>query len=304
MVTGLNAARRRVGEWDLEGLSLAAAVLLGLIFGVAQATGVVAIPIDFVIYWRNADLGNLYPVRWTDTEDPYLYPPILAQLLVPLRLIPFEVAQVGWSILCFGSLWYCARSWTIPIVIVGFVAIWLPPDNFFGFGLEYALLGNVQLPMAAAIVAGMRHPGWFAVPIVTKVTAGVGLLWYAFRGEWRQFATGLWVTAMIVTASLVLAPEAWLDWVRFTVDNYGMATVPPIVGPPLPIRIGAAVALVAWGARTNRPWVVSVAGAIALPALYGVRSFMSVAIGAWALRRRAREETAEPDSLVIPAKAA
>lgn len=301
MVTGVSAARRRVSEWDLERLSLAAALLLGLLFGVAQATGIIAIPIDFVIYWRNTDLDHLYPVNWTDNQNPYLYPPVLAQVLLPLHVLPYELVQIAWTVVCFASLWYCVRAWTVPIIALGFVAIWLPVDNILGAGLEYALLGNVQLPMAAAIVAGIRHPGWFAFPIVTKVTAGVGLLWYLFRGEWRQFAVGVGATATIVAVSFLISPATWTDWLRFTVDNYGQASVPPIVGPPLPLRLAAAVTLVAWGARTNRPWVVAIAGAVALPALYGVRSFVSVAFGAWALRRSVPPPRSEREEATIPA---
>lgn len=37
-------------------MSLAASVVLGIIFGVAQATKIIAFPIDLVIYWQNTNL--------------------------------------------------------------------------------------------------------------------------------------------------------------------------------------------------------------------------------------------------------
>ena len=266
-------------------MSLAASILLGIIFGIAQAARVIAFPIDLVIYWQNTNLDALYPVLVTDSPTPFLYPPVLAQILLPLHVLPFEIVEVAWTTLCFVSLWYCVRIWTIPVVILGLISIWLPPDNILGAGLEFVLLGNVQIPMAAAIVAGMRHPAWFAIPILTKITTGVGLLWYAFRAEWRPFAIGIAATALVVAVSFLLSPGAWADWIQFAIRNYGVPSVPPVVGPPLPVRLGAAVLLVAWGARTNRPWVVAIAGAMANPGLYGVRSFVAVALGAWALSR-------------------
>ena len=280
--------RRRAGlgrsGLDLERLSLGAALIFGLVFGVGQATGRMPFPIDFVIYWKNTNLDALYPVYVTDGPTPYLYAPVLAQLLLPLHALPFELVETGWTVLCFLSLWYCVRVWTIPVVIGGFLSIWIQPRDGILGTVEWVFLGNVQVPMAAAIVAGMRHPGWFAVPLLTKVTPGVGLLWYAFRGEWRRFGLGLLIAGTIAVVSLLLAPGTWADWLAFLSRNNGRPAVPPDVGPPLALRLLAAVLLVAWGARTNRPWVVAVAGALALPVIYGVRYFMAVAMGAWALR--------------------
>jgi hypothetical protein len=282
------AIRRRTASGiprsELERLSLAAALICGVVFGVGQATGRLPFPIDFVIYWQNTNLDALYPNYVTDGPTPYLYVPVLAQLLVPFHVLPFELVEVGWTVVCFLSLWYCVRVWTIPVVIGGFLSIWIQPHDGILGTVEWVFLGNVQVPMAAAIVAGMRHPGWFAVPLVTKVTPGIGLLWYAFRGEWRRFALGVGITAVIAAVSFLLAPGTWADWLAFLIRNNGRPAVPPDVGPPLPLRLGAALLLVAWGARTNRPWVVAVAGALALPVIYGVRYFAAVAMGAWALR--------------------
>ncbi len=74
------------------------------------------------------------------------------------------------------------------------------------------------MPMAAAIVLAMRSspawsPGWFAIPILTKLTAGVGLLWFPFRREWRPFAIGVGITAAVSLISFVVSPAAWIEWI-------------------------------------------------------------------------------------------
>ena len=47
-------------------------------------------------------------------------------------------------------------------------------------------VGQVHLFIAAAIVLGFRWPALWAFNILTKVTPGVGLLWFLVRREWRS----------------------------------------------------------------------------------------------------------------------
>jgi hypothetical protein len=63
--------------------------------------------------------------------------------------------------------------------------------------------------------------------------------------------------------------------------NVGTAAWIPI---PLLIRLPAAVLLVLWGARTNRPWTVPTASMLALPVLWAVGLAMltaAFAVSAW-----------------------
>jgi hypothetical protein len=55
-----------------------------------------------------------------------------------------------------------------------------------------------------------------------------------------------------------------------------------------PLRVIAGVLIVAWGARTNRRWPVAIAAGIALPALYGLASGVSVALAAYGIWRDGR----------------
>jgi hypothetical protein len=100
---------------------------------------------------------------------------------------------------------------------------------------------------------------------LTKVTPGVGLLWFAVRREWRSLGIALGVTAglLLVTAPLV---PAWLGSLAANQGYTGPGYFTVMV--PLLPRLAAAALLVAWGARTDRAWVLPVAVTIAVPVLW------------------------------------
>ncbi|MCY7419890.1 MAG: hypothetical protein LH650_15635, partial [Chloroflexi bacterium] len=119
-----------------------------------------------------------------------------------------------------------------------------------------------------AIVLGFRHPWTWSFVLLTKPTCGIGLLGFAVRREWRQLAIALGVTAGIVGVSFVLAPAMWQEWVDYLLTNASGTPGGAWVPVPLWLRVGVSVAIVVWGARTDRPWTVPVASVIALPVLW------------------------------------
>lgn len=254
---------------------------LGVIFGAAAVAGKAPLPGDAWVYWTNAP--------GTYAANVYVYPPVLSQLIEPLRWVDaWQVYVVGWMALCFASLGYVLGRWAflaVVLVIPDYIIGW--GDQWWAAPIESVLMGNVTLPLVAAIVLGMRHPAIWAVPILTKLTVGVGVLWFAFRGEWRAFGIALGATVAVVAGSFLLAPDAWTGYGRFVLDNTGTTVNgPPLWGPPLALRLPVAVLLLAWGARTDRMWVVPVACSLAVVGLYGYATIAAVACGAFALRRQ------------------
>jgi hypothetical protein len=139
--------------------------------------------------------------------------------------------------------------------------------------------GNVSLLLAVAIVIGFRWPAAWALVVLTKITPGVGLLWFAVRREWRSLFIAVATTAVIVAASAIVMPAAWRQWLDVIVANAGKGGTWASVPVPLVVRLPAAVAIVAWGARTDRRWTVPVASMLALPALwYGGLSMLLAVI--------------------------
>jgi hypothetical protein len=125
--------------------------------------------------------------------------------------------------------------------------------------------GNIHLLLAVAIVVGFRYPAAWAFVLLTKVTPGIGLLWFAVRKEWRNLAIALGATAAISLVTLLIVPNMWWQWLTFLSSNPTVDTPLISITPPLPLRLFIAAAVVTYGARTNRRWTVPVAATIALP---------------------------------------
>ena len=128
--------------------------------------------------------------------------------------------------------------------------------------------GNISLLLAVAIVLGFRWPAMWAFVVLTKVTPGIGLLWFAVRREWRTLGIALAATAFVAGGSALTMPLAWQQWVHVLIANAGRDGTWAAVPIALWVRLPMAVALVVWGARTDRRWTVPVASMLALPALW------------------------------------
>jgi hypothetical protein len=285
------AARRhaafRLG-WRPD-LSRDGMLLIGLVIGVGHAVGALFTPVDAVIYWNAGTTTDLYPEAWSE-PGALVYPPPLAQLSAVLQPIGWPVFVVSLMVATFGAFWYCARRWSLPLVALGipyFVGIPGPLAEIGATFLGYALLGNLQWILAALTIMAFRHPALYSVLLMTKLTVAVGWWWHVFREEWRPAAIGAGATLAVLLVSVIAGFELWVGFVGFVVRNLSLADPPlPLFAIPLWLRLPTAIALVTWGARTNRPWTVPVAAGWALPALYGFGlGFLPFWVAAWQLRR-------------------
>lgn len=246
-------------------------LLAGLLSGIGQITGRVSPPLDSLAYWAAGTSKLLYPEHWSQVGNGFLfYPPVVAQVSALLQPIGWNVFDVVWNIVIFGCFWYCAGNWSLPLVGLGLLPVAGVPVPVVGTFLGYALLGNMQWLLAALVVLALRHPSAWAVQVVTKTGPAVGALWHVFRGEWRAVASAFCATATVVAISFAFAPSMWAEWAGFVARNYTFANPPdPLFPVPFSVRAVSAVALLAWGARTDRRWTVPIAAGWALPALYG-----------------------------------
>jgi hypothetical protein len=222
---------------------------------------------DSFAYWHAAPL-HPYDAP-LGTVGSYTYSPAFVQALSPLQLLPFGVFFVLWdSFLIVNLVWLTRRN----------ALVWLV---FLPVTLEL-YHGNVDLLLATVCVLGFEYPALWSIGLLTKVTPGVSLLWFVVRREWRSLALALGATVAISALSFAIAPSAWFDWVRFLTTSE--ANGPQVnnwyqfLFPPLWLRLVAASALVAWGARTDRRWVVPVASTIAMPVLWVISPALLTAI--------------------------
>ena len=210
--------------------------------------------IDAIAWWQ-INLANLYG----GMHDPGLigafrYAPVIAWLFVP-------ASWVAWSVLIAA---YLALNALALLVMTGRRAI------LFVLAFPPVLLelvnGNISIFMALAVWAGLRWPVSWAFILLTKVTPGVGVLWFAGRRDWRGLAIALGATAAIVAIGFAIAPTQWLDWFQ----SLALASnEPPAPGvPPLLVRLPIAALIAYWAGRTGRAWVVPIAVFLALPILW------------------------------------
>jgi hypothetical protein len=232
---------------------------------------------DARCYWQ-ATLAD--PYLHSDWNDPiaYVYSPAFLQLVSPLTALPWQAFMAVWTALLIVAV----RFLTGPRLLAA--------GLLFPFAAMEVAGGNVSLLLAAAIVVGFRWPAAWALVLLTKITPGIGLLWFAVRREWRSLAIALGATVAIGALSFVLLPEQWRAWLDVVIRNAGKGGTWASVPIPLWVRLPIATAIVVWGARTDRPWTVPVASMLALPALwYGGISMLLAVIPLLPDRRNRRE---------------
>ena len=200
------------------------------------------------------------------TMGSFVYSPIAARLFQATSLLPFWQFLWLWlGALVATALWLGGRRW-----------LWVLAFPPVALELYH---GNIHLLIAAAIALGFRYPAAWAFVLVTKVTPGVGLLWFAVRREWRNLAIALGVTGVLVAVSLVVDFRLWGMWIdQQLLVSLRQPPSQPQIDIPLLLRLPAAAVLVIWGARTNRKWTVPASAALAMPVLWIAAFSVVVAI--------------------------
>jgi hypothetical protein len=224
---------------------------------------------DAYTYW-GAPYSDPYPGPQLGLPGAYLYSPAFLQALAPLRLLPWEVFHAVWAAAGFAALVFLIGPMGSAIAVTA-----LP------FVFRDLLIGNIHLMLGVAIVVGIRSPAAWAFPLLTKVTPGVGLLWFAGRREWRKVVVGGAVTALIAGVSFALSPDLWLDWVtRLRGDTQRAGDVyVTLIG----VRLAVAAAIVVYAGSRGRAWLVPIAVVLALPILWP--DSLAILLACFPLRR-------------------
>ncbi len=154
-----------------DGAVVAGLLFLGYLFiVVAPQQGTVGY--DAFAYW-NVNAADPYQVG-VGGLGAFNYTPPIAWLFGPFGALEWPTFLWIWLALLVGNLiWLGGR---------GVRVIWLLAFPPVALELYH---GNIHLWIAAAIVLGFRYPWTWGFILLTKVTPGIGLLWFAVRREWR-----------------------------------------------------------------------------------------------------------------------
>lgn len=229
---------------------------------------------DARAYWL-ADWADPYAISGEGETNAYLYSPAFLQLIEPLRALPYEWFGTAWVVLTAIALVAITRHWLLVALLIPVTMIELE-------------VGNIHFLLAAAVYVGLRYPAAWAFVLLTKVTPGVGLVWFLVRREWRSLAIALGATALIVVASAAVAPGHWVGWIESLGGNASQQWPYPLFPVPLWIRLIGSAALIAWGARTDRRWTVIVGSSLAIPTLWPANLAMLVGLPLFVDRMKAR----------------
>ena len=265
---------------------------------------------DLAAYLRAArqilDEGTVYQAfqlagTYSPQSQPYVYPPFLAVLVVPLAAAIEDVRIANWlwaglgTVVLVTTVLAVARRERLggrlgQLLLVAAAFAYAPV-------IGELIIGNVHL-----VILGLVAGAWLAISRGTrrgevaagvlvglatliKVFPGILVLWFLLTGRYRAAAAALATMGVLAIATLpVTGLQPWLDYPTVLAnlgppDRLENALAPTVwlseVMPRLAARLlvtAAGVLVVAWAAR-GRPEAVSFAIATAVsiliaPALY------------------------------------
>jgi hypothetical protein len=245
---------------QIGALQLAARVAAwsgGIIFAwlsVTLVASALGFGVDSHAYWA-AWRGEMYDGA-PATRDAFLYSPAFAQAVWPLAQLPWPAFAVVWGLAASATTVWLASgagsAWVVPLSLLGTLEI---------------LTGNVNWVLALVAVFGLRYPGLWTIALLTKVTPALGPLWFLARGEWRKLAHAAGWAVAVSLVSFAVSPDLWRNWWDFLSLHAGSSAgkVGSNFLPPLTIRLPLVVALIVWGARTDRVWTLPLGMAVVSP---------------------------------------
>lgn len=260
---GVSSIRTETGRqrWDARRLARDGLVVVALILDVFVVwIWVTGVPFlwDAKSYF-GLDLSHLYDSAVTSLDAPqgFRYSPAIAQLLVPIGVLPlpvFAAVVVGANLAALLGMGR-RRVWALLLVPPVLMELWT---------------GNIHILMAAAIYFGFRFPALWSFLILTKVTPGIGVFWFALRREWSSLAAALCATGAIAGASFLLAPHLWVQWVDALRSMSALPSIGDLGASTMLIRLVVSGLLLLWAAPRNARWALPLVALLALPTVWPV----------------------------------
>jgi len=208
---------------------------------------------DARAYWA-APLDDPYEPGSVGHEGAYLYSPAFLIALSPLRALSWPLFLGLWTAGLLAVLFWMARPLLfLPLLLLALPEIWG---------------GNITILLAAAIVIGFSRPFAWAFPLLTKVTPGVGILWFGVRREWLSFGIAFAATLAVIAATALITPGLWAEWFQLLLSSTSSSTVPGSVPIPFIARLPLAVAVIAFAAWRGERWLLPIGVLLAMPVIW------------------------------------
>ena len=208
---------------------------------------------DARAYWA-APLDDPYEPGSVGHESAYLYSPAFLVALSPLRALSWPLFLGLWTAGLLAVLFWLARPLLfLPLLLLALPEIWG---------------GNITILLAAAIVIGFSRSLAWAFPLLTKVTPGLGILWFGVRREWLNFGIAIAATLAVIAATALITPGLWAEWFQLLTSSMGSSTVAGSVPIPLIARLPLAVAVIAFAAWRGQRWLLPIGVLLAMPVIW------------------------------------
>lgn len=231
---------------------------------------------DARAYW-SAPLDDPYEPGSVGQESAYLYSPAFLVAISPLRALPWPIFLGLWTAGLLAVLFWMARPLLfLPLLLLALPEIWG---------------GNITILLAAAIVLGFSRSAAWAFPVLTKVTPGLGVLWFGVRREWLKFGIAVAATAAIIAATALITPGLWSEWFALLTSSTGSSTVPGAVPIPLALRLPIAAMVIAYAAWKGQKWLLPIGVLLAMPVIWW--GSLALLVACVALKREEIEERIE-----------
>jgi hypothetical protein len=256
-----------LGRMTLPPLGIVLLAMVGASLLIVVAVNHWALPNDEHAYWLAGQrllhgLALYDPNATSITPFAYWYPPVVAQIVAPISaVLSSEAFSWAWTVVLLGCLVFLAgRRPLVALALVAFVPV--ATELWFR---------NVHLILAVLIVLAIRRwPVLFAVGAAIKIAPGLGIVYLAARGRWRDAGVAAVVGLAILVVSVVLAPGAWADFVDI-LRARGPGDASSFVPIPYVVRAIAGLALAVIAGRLtprNGEPLLVVAIVVALPTLW------------------------------------
>jgi glycosyl transferase family 87 len=282
----LRRAWRRAFAIRVVNLLLFAAAVIGAAAGVAVGwMHIVGDPLnDAHAYYDAASRlnagGPLYPAGIDPTTNRiYLYPPLLAILLRPLALLPYEAFALIWELIVIACF-----VWLLQHLGVRKRSTWIAV-GLLGVPIAWALtVAQAHVPMTLLMALG--QPWSIAAAANLKLFPVLIALYWIGRRDWESLAAFLAWGALLILAQVLIEPNGSFAFLRSVgVDQLGEPGVlrnfsPYTISPVMWIAfvfVGC-IAILAT-ARTRFGWAVAVTAATLAPPRLLVYMLMGLMAG-------------------------